>query len=76
MVTLNIDGGRKNKIRPGDILGALTGEAGIPGSMIGKIDIFDFCSYVAVDRTIANQAIQRLQKGKIKGRPFRVRKLH
>lgn len=76
MVTLNIDGGRKNKIRPGDLLGALTGEAGVSGNMVGKIDIFEFCSYVAVERSTANQAIQRLQKGKIKGRQFRVRKLH
>ena len=43
MVTLCIDGGRKNKVRPGDILGALTGDAGIPGDQVGKIDIFDFC---------------------------------
>ncbi|CAM3606937.1 ATP-dependent RNA helicase DbpA [Parendozoicomonas haliclonae] len=75
MVTLNIDGGKKNKVRPGDILGALTGDAGIAGSYVGKIDVFDFTAYVAVDRTVANQALKRLQAGKIKGRQFRVRKL-
>ena len=50
MVTLCIDGGRKNKMRPGDILGALTGEAGIAGSEVGRIDVFDFHAYVAVMR--------------------------
>ena len=75
MVTLNIDGGKKNKVRPGDILGALTGDAGIPGQHVGKIDIFDFCAYVAIERAVANRALKQLQNGKIKGRQFRVRKL-
>ena len=74
MVTLCIDGGRKAKVRPGDILGALTGEAGIPGSQVGKIDIFDFSSYVAVERSIADKALGRLSAGKIKGRNFKVRR--
>src|SRR5210317_858305 len=50
MVTLQMDAGRKNKIRPGDLLGALTGDAGLAGAQIGKIDIFDMSSYVAVER--------------------------
>ena len=75
MVTLNIDGGKKNKVRPGDILGALTGDAGIQGNYVGKIDIFDYSAYVAIDRSVANRALKRLQNGKIKGRQFRVRKL-
>src|SRR5690606_16209012 len=54
MVTINIDGGKKDKLRPGDILGALTKDVGIAGSLIGKIDIFDFVTYVAVDKTVAN----------------------
>jgi ATP-independent RNA helicase DbpA len=74
MVTLSIDGGRKAKVRPGDILGALTGDAGIPGSQVGKIDIFDFSSYVAVERSIADKALTRLSSGKIKGRNFKVRR--
>ena len=73
MVTLNIAGGRKDKLRPGDILGALTGDAGIPGAMVGKIDIFDIQAYVAVDRDVASQAMKGL--GKIKGRAFKVRKV-
>lgn len=72
-VTLCIDSGRKQKIRPGDVVGALTGEAGLPGDKIGKIDLFDFQTYVAVHHTIADQAVRRLQGGKIKGRSVRVR---
>ncbi len=73
MVTINIAGGRKDKLRPGDILGALTGDAGIPGAQVGKIDIFDIQAYVAVDRDVASQAMQGLSK--IKGRVFKVRKV-
>lgn len=75
MVTLQIDGGRKHKVRPGDILGALTGDGNIPGSQIGKIDIYDFSAYVAVEREVARQAQQQLAEGKIKGRRFRVRRV-
>ncbi|MDD5276916.1 MAG: ATP-dependent RNA helicase DbpA [Methylovulum sp.] len=74
MVTLWIDGGRKNKMRPGDILGALTGDAGLEGSEVGKIDIFDAHAYVAIKRDSADKALNRLRNGKIKGRSFNVRK--
>jgi len=75
MVTLCINGGRKNKVRAGDILGALTANTNLPGKQIGKIDIFDNLAYVAVERSIAKQALKILSEGKIKGRKFRVRKL-
>ena len=75
MVTLCINGGRKNKVRAGDILGALTANTNLPGKQIGKIDIFDNLTYVAVERPIAKQALKILSEGKIKGRKFRVRKL-
>ncbi|RYY77181.1 MAG: ATP-dependent RNA helicase DbpA [Gammaproteobacteria bacterium] len=75
MVTLCIDGGKKEKVRPGDIIGALTKEAGLEFEKIGKIDIFEFCAYVAVHQSIAKEALQHLQNGKIKGRKFRARKL-
>ena len=75
MVTLCINAGRKDKIRPGDILGALTADTGIPGKQIGKIDLFDNLAYVAVERSIAKQALKILSEGKIKGRKYRVRKL-
>lgn len=73
MVTLRIEGGRKSKVRPGDILGALTGDAGIPGAHVGKIDIFDDHAYVAIESSLANQALKQLVAGKIKGRKFKVR---
>jgi ATP-dependent RNA helicase DbpA len=75
MVTLQINGGRKDKIRTGDILGALTANTTLPGKQIGKIDIFDKLAYVAIERPIAKQALKILSEGKIKGRKFRVRKL-
>ena len=75
MVTLCIDGGRKNKLRPSDILGALTGEGGIAGSEVGKIDVFDFHTYVAVMRASADQALTCLGRNKIKGRFFKVREI-
>jgi ATP-independent RNA helicase DbpA len=75
MVTLCINGGRKDKMRAGDILGALTADTNIQGKQIGKIDLFDTVAYVAVDRQIAKQALKALSEGKIKGRKFRVRKL-
>lgn len=74
-LTLCIQGGRKDKLRPGDILGALTGDAGLDGASIGKIDILDQVAFVAVARAVADKALRRLSEGKIKGRRFRVRKL-
>ncbi len=75
MVTLSIDAGRKTKVRAGDILGALTGEGGIAGADVGKIQIAEQYSYVAVKRQVASAALKRLQEGKIKGRSYRARKL-
>ena len=74
-MTLKIDGGKKQKLRPGDILGALTGEKGIPGADVGKIDLADNWAYVAVSRDRWKAALKKLTDGKLKGRPFRVRKL-
>ncbi len=75
MATLQIDGGKKRKVRPGDILGALTGKNGIPGKQVGKIHIFDHCAYVAVSRDAARSALKKLSEGKLKGRSFRVRRI-
>jgi ATP-independent RNA helicase DbpA len=76
MVTIQIDAGRKQKIRPGDILGAMTGDAGLSASQIGKIAIFDMCSYVAVERAALRQALNYLAAGKVKGRAVRARKIN
>jgi ATP-independent RNA helicase DbpA len=74
-VTLEIAGGRRDKIRPGDILGALTGDAGIDGKSVGKITVTDRSAFVAIVRHSADEALQRLLNGKIKGRKLKVRKL-
>jgi ATP-independent RNA helicase DbpA len=75
MVTLFVNAGRKDKIRPGDLLGALTANTDLPGKLVGKINIFDKISYVAVDQRVAKQALKILSEGKIKGRKFRARRL-
>jgi ATP-independent RNA helicase DbpA len=81
MVTLCVSGGKKEKLRPGDLLGALTGDAGLLKEQVGKIAIFEFVSYVALDRRVAQQAFDRLNSGNplgpefgaIKGRNFKMR---
>ena len=75
MVTIQLDAGRKAKIRPGDILGALTGDAGLSGSQIGKIDIFDITSFVAVERDAMRPVLDYFAKGKVKGRNVKARKI-
>jgi len=81
MVTLSIAGGKKAKLRPGDLLGALTGDAGLTKDQVGKINIGEFNSYVALDRRVAEMAVKRLSQGQapgpdfgaIKGRWFKMR---
>ena len=75
MVTLCIQGGKKDKLRPGDLLGALTGDGGLAFEQVGKINITEFNAYVALDRKIAKQAFSRLSNSNIKGRRFRMRYL-
>ena len=75
MATLQIMGGRKDKIRPGDLLGALTGDEGFSAAQIGKINVNEFSTYVAVDRRIADQALRRLDAGTVKGKRVKVRLL-
>jgi ATP-independent RNA helicase DbpA len=75
MVTLQILGGRKEKIRPGDVLGALTKDLGLDATSVGKIDINEFSTYVAVRRDAADQALKGLNAGRVKGRSVKVRRL-
>jgi len=75
MVTLQILGGRKEKIRPGDVLGALTKDLGFEAAQIGKINVNDFSTYVAVERSIADRALKGLNAGKVKGKSVKVRRL-
>ncbi|PLY07611.1 MAG: ATP-dependent RNA helicase DbpA [Arcobacter sp.] len=64
--------GKKQKLRAGDILGALTAGVGIDKNDIGKIDILDFVSYVAVKKEVIKKAVSGLERGKIKGKYFKV----
>ena len=75
MATLCIDGGKKAKMRPGDVLGALTGDMGLDGADIGKIAVHPAHVYVAVRQSVAQKAWKGLQNGKIKGKTCRVRLL-
>ncbi len=75
MVTLHIQGGRKEKIRPGDVLGALTADLGYTRGQIGKIDVNEFSTYVAVERAVAHEAAGRLNNGRVKGKSVKVRLL-
>ncbi len=75
MATVHIQAGRKDKIRAGDVLGALTADLGYTREQVGKIDINEFATYVAVDRTIAHEAAARLNGGRIKGRTVKARLL-
>jgi ATP-independent RNA helicase DbpA len=75
MATLQIVGGRKEKIRAGDVLGALTGDAGFAKEQVGKINVNEFSTYVAVARSIAREAVKRLSEGRVKGKTVKVRLL-
>ena len=71
--TLQLGVGKKQKIRPGDILGALTAEKGIQSSSVGKIKVADNWSYVAIEKAFAKAALDKLAGGKLKGRTCRAR---
>ncbi|MCX7117357.1 MAG: ATP-dependent RNA helicase DbpA [Legionellales bacterium] len=75
MVTLSLNAGRKDKIRPGDILGALTKEGGVAGDCIGKINVTALYSYVAIHQNQVDKAYQYFQNGKLKGRRVIVKRL-
>lgn len=73
--TLEIGSGKKHKIRPGDIVGALTATKEISGSDIGVIAVQDFVSYVALPSQLAEKALEVLRQRPIKGRAIKVRKI-
>ncbi|WP_117235149.1 ATP-dependent RNA helicase DbpA [Vibrio maerlii] len=75
MVTIQILGGKKAKIRPGDIIGALTKEAGIDFNKIGKINVKAMQSYVAVEHSVVKVAMKQLSNGRLKGKPSKARVL-
>jgi ATP-independent RNA helicase DbpA len=73
MATIHIQGGRKEKIRPGDVLGALTADLGYSRDQVGKIDVNEFSTYVAMERSVAHEAARRLNDGRIKGKSVKAR---
>lgn len=76
MATVQILGGRKEKMRPGDVLGALTGEAGFTKEQVGKITVGDMSTYVAVERDLAREVVRKLNEVKVKGKKVRARLLN
>jgi ATP-dependent RNA helicase DeaD len=72
MVRLFINLGKNQKVRPGDILGAIAGETGMPGKLIGSIDMFDKYTFVEVPREYANDVIQIMKESKIKGKSINI----
>jgi len=73
MRTLQIVGGRKEKIRAGDVMGALAGECGLTREQVGKINVNEFSTYVAVQADLAKKVEAQLSSGKIKGKSVKVR---
>jgi len=73
MSTLRVEGGKRQKLRPGDLVGAITKHESITGNQIGKIQVLDNWAYVAIERSLAKLALQQLSQGRIKGKSFRAR---
>jgi len=73
MSTIRIEGGKKQKLRPGDIVGALTKHKDISGNQLGKIQVSDNWAYVAIERDVAKAGLNTLNTGKLKGKSFRAR---
>ena len=73
MTCIRIEGGKKQKLRPGDILGALTAGKELSGADVGKIQVHDIWAYVAVQRPKAKLALSKITNGKMKGKSFRAR---
>lgn len=72
MVRLFINIGRNQNVRPGDIVGAIAGESGMPGKLIGSIDIYDKYTFVEVPRENAKDVLQAMDHGKIKGKMINI----
>lgn len=72
MVRLFINIGKKQGIRPGDILGAIAGESGIPGDLVGSIDLYDRYTFVEVPREVASEVLDAMKNARIKGKSINV----
>jgi ATP-independent RNA helicase DbpA len=71
MITIAIQGGRQDRLRPGDIVGALTTGVGIAATDIGQIAVNERISFVAVVAAVAKRALDGLAAGRIKNKRFR-----
>lgn len=72
MVRLFINIGKKHRAKPGDILGALTGESGVPGKVVGTIDMYDKYTFVEVPKEYARDVLNAMSHARIKGRNINI----
>ncbi len=72
MVRLFVNIGKNQNVKPGDILGAIAGEAGIPGRMVGSIDMYDKYTFVEVPCDNAKVVMKAMKNAKIKGKSVRM----
>lgn len=72
MVRLFINLGKKQNVKPGDILGAIAGETGMPGKLIGTIDMYDKYTFVEVPREYAPDVIETMKSARIKGKSINI----
>lgn len=72
MVRLFINIGKKQNVRPGDILGAIAGESGMPGRLVGCIDMYDKYTFVEVPKDRARDVLRAMEHSKIKGKSINI----
>ena len=72
MVRLFINIGKKQHVKPGDILGAITGESGMPGKLVGAIDMYDKYTFVEVPREYGKEVLKAMSNSKIKGKSINI----
>ena len=72
MVRLFINIGKKQNVRPGDVLGAIAGESGMPGKLVGTIDMFDKYTFVEVPKDRARDVLLAMDHAKIKGKSINI----
>ncbi len=72
MVRLFVNIGKRQNVRPGDILGAVAGESGMPGKLVGSIDMYDKYTFVEVPREYAKEVLKAMQNAKIKGKSINI----
>ena len=68
MVRLFINIGKKQRVKPGDILGAVAGETGMPGSLVGAIDMYDKYTFVEVPKEYGREVLEAMKNAKVKGK--------